>query len=115
MVAVEDVIAEPSVELLQQCTKTVLVAVAKALDLPVRSSMRKPEVRNIVIEYLVDENRLDEAALTAIVEIPGASNDKDMEMQFRLEQMRMELENERERAKLEHERERERDWRMREI
>ena len=62
--------AEPSVELLNLSKKTDLLNLAKHYKLSeIKSSMRKHEIKNILVQYIVDEEKFNENTLSLIVEI----------------------------------------------
>ena len=59
--------AEPSVELLNFGKKTDLLNLAKHYKLSeIKSSMRKHEIKNILVQYFVDEEIFNENALSLI-------------------------------------------------
>ena len=121
--------AEPSVELLNSGKKTDLLNLAKHYKLSeIKSSMRKHEIKNILVQYFVDEEIFNENALSLIVDVQSVSSLKELELKFQLRQLEIqerekerEREREREREKREErekererEREREREERERE-
>ena len=62
--------AEPSVELLNVGKKTDLLNLAKHYKLSeIKSSMRKHEIKNILVHYFVDEKIFNENALSLIVDV----------------------------------------------
>ena len=66
--------------------------------------MRKHEIKNILVQYFVDEEIFNENALSLIVDIQSVSSSKELELKFQIRQLEIqEREKERER-----ERERER-------
>ena len=107
--------AEPSVELLNLGKKTDLLNLAKHYKLPeIKSSMRKHEIKNILVQYFVDEEIFNENALSLIVDIQSVSSSKELELKFQIRQLEIqerekEREREREREKEERE-EREKEW-----
>ena len=110
--------AEPSVELLNFGTKTDLFNLAKYYKLSeIKSSMRKHEIKNILVQYFVDEEIFNENALSLIVDVQSVSSSKELELKFQIRQLEIqegEKEREREREKREErekEREREREER----
>ena len=100
--------AEPSVELLNLGEKTDLLNLAKHYKLSeIKSSMRKHEIKNILVQYVVDEEIFNENALSLIVDVQSVSSSKELELKFQIRQLEIqEREKERER-----EREREREQR----
>ena len=117
--------AEPFVELLNLGKKTDLLNLAKHYKLSeIKSSMRKHEIKNILVQYFVDEEIFSENALSLIVDIQSVSSSKELELKFQIRQLEIqerekEREREREREREEREerekkREREREERERE-
>ena len=107
--------AEPSVELLNLTKKTDLLNLAKHYKLSdIKSSMRKHEIKNILVQYFVDEEIFNENALSLIVDIQSVSSSKELELKFQirpLEIQEREKEREREREREREEREeREKEW-----
>ena len=98
--------AEQSVELLKLGKKTDFHNLAKHYKLSeIKSSMRKHEIKNILIQYFVDEEIFNENALSLIVDVQSVSSSKELELKFQIRQLEIqEREKERER-----ERERERE------
>ena len=115
--------AEPSVELLNLGKKTDLLNLAKHYKLSkIKSSMRKHEIKNILVQYFVDEEIFNENALSLIVDIQSVSSSKELELKFQIRQLEIqerqkEREREREREREEREereKEREREERQKE-
>ena len=100
--------AEPSMELLNLGKKTDLFNLAKHYKFSeIKSSMRKHETKNILVQYFVDEEIFNENALSLIVDVQSVSSSKELELKFQIRQLEIqEREKERER-----EREREREER----
>ena len=100
--------AEPSVELLNLRKKTDLLNLTKHYKLSgIKSSVRKHEIKNILVQYFVDEEIFNENALSQIVDVQSVSSSKELELKFQIRQLKIqEREKERER-----EREREREER----
>ena len=64
----ENFVAAPSVELLNLAKKTDLLNIADHYALTsVKPSMLKHEIKNILINFLVDEEILDPSALSSIL------------------------------------------------
>ena len=113
-------------ELLNLGKKTDLLNLAKHYKLSeIKSSMRKHEIKNILVQYFVDEAIFNENALSLIVDIQSVSSSKELELKFQIRQLEIqerekereweerekETEREREREREEREREREREER----
>ena len=80
--------AEPSVELLNLGKKTDLLNFAKYYKLSeLKSSMRKHEIKNILVQYFVDEEIFDENALSLIVDVQSVSSSKELELKFQIRQL----------------------------
>ena len=114
-------------ELLNLGKKTHLFNLAKHYKLSeIKFSMRKHEIKNILIQYFVDEEIFNENALSLIVDVQSVSSSKELELKFQIRQLEIqerEKEREREREReekeerekeREREREREREERERE-
>ena len=99
--------AEPSVELLNFGKKTDLLNLAKHYTLSkIKSSMRKHEIKNILVQYFVDEEIFNENALSLIVDVQSVSSSKELELKFQIRQLEIqEREKEREREREREERE----------
>ena len=101
-------------ELLNLGKKTDLLNLAKHYKLSeIKSSMRKHEIKNILVQYFVDEEIFNENALSLIVDVQSVSSSKELESKFQIRQLEIqerekEREMEREREKRE-EREKERE------
>ena len=109
--------AEPSVELLNLGKKTDLLNLAKHYKLSkIKSSMRKHKIKNIFVQYFVDEEIFNENALSLIVDVQSVSSSKELEFKFQMRQLEIqERQKEREWEREEREKEREFQLRMREI
>ena len=107
--------AEQSVELLNLGKKTDLLNLAKYYKLSeTKSSMRKHEIKNILVQYFVDEEIFNENAISLMVDVQSVSSSKELELKFQIRQLEIqERENEREWEEREKEREREREERER--
>ena len=78
--------------------------------------MRKHEIKNILVQYFVDEEIFNENALSLIVDVQSVSSSKELELKFQIRQLEIqEREKEREWEREEREKEREFQLRMREI
>ena len=78
----------------------------------IKSSIRKHEIKNILVQYFVDEEIFNENALSLIVDVQSVSSSKELELKFHIRQLEIqagekgrEREREREREKRERERE----------
>ena len=94
-VSVEEFLDCPSQSLIQKCRRTDLIEIAKHYNLSFPSGIRKQELRNILVEFLVDENILPEEALDLILEIKSeAVRLKELDIQFQreMEEKRLEME-----------------------
>ena len=106
--------AEPSVELLNLGKKTDLLDLAKHYKLSeIKSSVRKHEIKNILVQYFVDEEIFNENALSLIVDIQSVSSSKELELKFQIRQLEL-MERQKEREWKEREKEREREEREKE-
>ena len=101
--------AEPTVELLNLGKKTDLLNLAKHYKLSeIKSAMCKHEIKNILVQYFVDEEIFNENALSLIVDVQSVSRSKELELEFqirRLEIQEREKEGEWDREEMEKERE----------
>ena len=62
--------------------------------------MRKHEIKNILVQYFVDEEILNENALSLIVDVQSVSSSKKLELKFQIRQLEIqEREKERERER----------------
>ena len=64
--------------------------------------MRKHEIKNILVQYFVDEEIFNENALSLIVDVQSVSSLKELELKFKIRQLEIQ------------EREKEREWKERE-
>ena len=95
--------AEPSVELLNLGKKTDLLNFAKHYKLSeIKSSMRKHEIKNILVQYFVNKEIFNENALSLTVDVQSVSSSKELELKFQIRQLEIQ------------EREKEREWEERE-
>ena len=91
--------------------KTDLLNLAKHYKLSeIKSSMRKHQIKNILVQYFVDEEIFNENALSLIVDVQSVSSSKELELKFQIRQLEIQ---EREKGR-EREREREREKEKRE-
>ena len=68
VVTVDEFLKAPSLENFLLFRKPDLLTIGKGLKLKVKSSMRKAEIKNIIIQHLVDQEIFEETALDEIVE-----------------------------------------------
>ena len=95
--------AEPSVELLNLGKNTDLLNLAKLYKLcEIKSSMRTHEIKNILVQYFVDEEIFNENANSLIVDFQSVSSSKELELKFQIRQLES------------RERDKEREWEERE-
>ena len=81
--------AEPSVKLLNLGKKTDLLNFAKYYNLSeIKSSMRKHEIKNILVQCFVDEEIFNENALSLIVDVQSVSSSKELELKFQIRTIR---------------------------
>ena len=101
--------AEPSVELSNLGKTTDLLNLAKHYKLSeIKSSMRKHEIKNILVQYFVDEKIFNENAISLIVDVQSVSSWKELDLKFQIRQLEIqEREKEREWEREERERRRE--------
>ena len=104
-------------ELLNLGKKTDLLNLVKHYKLSeIKSSMRKHEIKNILVQYFVDEEIFNENALSLIVDVQSVSSSKELESKFQIRQLEIqERKKERKWEREEREKEREFQSRMREI
>ena len=92
----EKIVAEPSQEQLSIVKKIDLLDLARHYNLlNVKASMRKQEIKNISIQYFVDEEIFDKNALSLTVSKDSEIRLRQIELQYRLEEKRLERERER--------------------
>ena len=114
---IEGFLESPSLEVFDKLKKSELMKLAKHFELDVKISMRKQEIKNAVIQMLVDEDIFGESALEGIVEVSVNVDvlklkQLEMEHQFKLKQLELEKEQkELEIRERKEEREREREMR----
>ena len=73
--------------------KSELFCVCKYLELGVKTSMRKPELKLVLLEYLVDENMLSESALEGIKVAPTSELEmRKLEYEYELKLKEKEIE-----------------------
>ena len=114
----DEFLENPSLEEFGKLRKAPLVEIGEHFGLDVKMTMRKQELKNTVIQGLVDEEVFGEEALSEIKPVPGAIDPlalKQMELahEFRIKQLEREKEEQERRDRLERE-EKEREERERE-
>ena len=91
---------EPSVELLNLGKKTDLLNLAKHYkSSEIKSSMRKHEIKNILVQYFVDEEIFNENVLSLIVDVQSVSSSKELELKFQIRQLEFRKERRKEKGK----------------
>lgn len=104
--SVEDFLKSPDASRLQHLTKDELFLFVTKFGLNVKRSSRKAEIRNVVVQYLVEEGILESSAMSLVVEVEKPVK-KDYEFELQFKQLEIEQERERrayEREKFEQER-----------
>ena len=88
-------VAAPSMELLNLVRKTDLLNIADHYVLTsVKPSMLKPEIKNILIKFLVDEEILDQSALSSVLITQTDLQLQELELQRQIELEKLRLEQE---------------------
>ena len=85
---------DPSVEGLDAMKREELINLAKHYKLSYKTSMRKQEIKNIVIEGLVDEHVLPYDALDCIMETSDAYKLKKLELDHELQKEKVRMQQE---------------------
>ena len=116
----DNFVSTPTKEELELATKTDLLKLATHYNLSeIKSSMRKQEIKNGLVQFFIDEDIFDESASSLITEIQSVL--RSTEIEFEREKMQFEKEKlllERERLEKEERLERERmqfQFKMREL
>lgn len=78
----DNFVLRPEVETLEGLKKTELLELGKFLELEVKASMRKDELKQIVLEHLVDENLLSESVLKTNVSMSADEIVKLKQLQY---------------------------------
>lgn len=92
--SLEDFLKSPDASRLQYLTKDELFLFVTKFGLNVKRSSRKAEIRNVVVQYLVEEGTLESSAMSLVVEVEKpVKKDYEFELQFK----QLEIEQERER------------------
>ena len=96
-------VQSPSVEILEPLKKSELLEICKHYGLDTRSTLRKSEVKQSLLEHLVDENILPETALPSPISTPTSSvidqnalEIKRLELEFKTKEMENQNQKERE-------------------
>ena len=80
--------AGPSVELLNLGKKTDFLNLAEHYKLSeIKFSMRKHEIKNILVQYFVDQEIFNGNALSLIVDVQSVSSLKELELKFQIRQL----------------------------
>ena len=95
----EDFIAAPSQELLNLAKKSDLLDIASHYSIPdVKTSMLKREIKNVIIQFLVDEEFFEPSA-TSLIMVFSQTDIQLKELEFKrhleLEKLRLEFEGKR--------------------
>ena len=91
----ENFVAAPSMELLNQAKKTDLLSIADHYALTsVKPSMLKHEIKNLLIKFLVDEEILDPSALSSILITQTDLQLRELEIQRQIQLEKLKLEQE---------------------
>lgn len=88
---------DPKWEEFDQLRKSDLLKIATHYQAGLKYSMRKQEVKNEVIQILVDENLFEEGVLEEIVKLEDMSEAvhmKELELQFALQEKQLEIDAE---------------------
>ena len=110
----EDFIAAPSQELLNLAKKSDLLDIASHYSIPdVKTSMLKREIKNVIIQFLVDEEFFEPSATSLIMVSQTDIQLKELELKRHLELEKLRLEFEKQKLAFE-EREREKQREMEE-
>ena len=94
----EDFIAAPSQELLNLAKKSDLLDIASHYSIPdVKTSMLKREIKNVIIQFLVDEEFFEPSATSLIMVSQTDIQLKELELKrhLELEKIRLEFEEKR--------------------
>ena len=94
----EDFIAAPSQELLNLANKSDLLDIASHYSIPdVKTSMLKREIKNVIIQFLVDEEFFEPSATSLIMVSQTDIQLKELELKrhLELEKLRLEFEEKR--------------------
>ena len=59
--------------------------------------MRKHEIKNILVQYFVDEEIFNENALSLIVDVQSVSSSKELELKFQIRLLEIQEKRERKR------------------
>ena len=93
-------IAAPSQELLNLAKKSDLLDIAAHYEVPsVNKSMLKQEIKNILVQFLVDKEILDSSALSLVLVTQTGLQMQELEIQKQIELEKLRLEQERQMQK----------------
>ena len=87
----EEFLKNPDKDQFLSAKKSELLKLAKLCNIEVKSKLTKQEVRNILVQYLIDENFFSEDMQELIVEVPKSTDDSELR-QFELEMRKLEME-----------------------
>ena len=106
-------IAAPSQELLNLAKKSDLLDIAAHYELtPVNKSMLKQEIKNILVQFMVDKEILDSSALSLVLVTQTGLQMQELEIQKQIEFEKLRVEQEKLKIEME-EKERERQYNLR--
>ena len=95
-------IASPSQELLNLAKKSDLLDIAAHYEVPsVNKSMLKQEIKNILVQFLVDKDILDSSALSLVLVTQTGLQMQELEIQKQIELEKLRLEQEKLRMEME--------------
>ena len=95
-------IAAPSQELLNLAKKSDLLDIAAPYELTtVNKSMLKQEIKNILVQFLVDKEILDSSALSLVLVTQTGLQMRELEIQRQIELEKLRLEQEKLKMKME--------------
>ena len=94
MSVVDTFVEEPSVEKLDAMKREELINLAKHYKLSYKTSMRKQEIKNIVIESLVDDHVLPYDALECVQETSDVYKLKKLELEHELQKEKVKMQQE---------------------
>ncbi|XP_062610561.1 uncharacterized protein LOC134272333, partial [Saccostrea cucullata] len=98
----EDFLNAPDARLLQTLKKDELFEFVSKFHLNVKRSARKIEIKNVVVQYLVQRGILDDSALSLVEDLKSSEIEK-RNFEYELEFKKLEIEQERERQAFERE------------
>ena len=83
-------VTEPSLEVLDKLTKAQLLSVTEELGLPGKASMRKPELRRLIVDHFVDNDVFEESVVEKYqLTVPAPDETKRFEMELKLRELEL--------------------------